>query len=87
MWTAEETLLELEAITAEDIQAFLPTLLSHLHMEVLVHGNSFAEEAIGMMALVEDTLRPRPVLPSQLAGPRTLRIPEGNIQIIYMING
>lgn len=77
LWTPEEKLLELESISAQDIQTYYPTILSHLHMEALVHGNAFAEEAIDMMEMIEDIIKPRAVLPSQLAGPRTLQLPEG----------
>jgi insulysin len=77
LWTPEEKCLELESVTAQDIQNYYPTILSHMHVEALAHGNCFAEEAINMMEMIEDILKPRAVLPSQLAGPRTLLLPEG----------
>ncbi|KAI8581774.1 hypothetical protein K450DRAFT_231119 [Umbelopsis ramanniana AG] len=78
LWTAEEKLLELESITSQDIQDYYPTLLSDLFIEVLVHGNAFANEAIGMTDMIESILKPRALSPSQLSQPRTLNLPEGS---------
>ncbi|KAI7855111.1 Metalloenzyme, LuxS/M16 peptidase-like protein [Circinella umbellata] len=78
MWTNAEKLKELDAITAEDIQSFYPTILSHLHLEALVHGNVQQEEAEKMMTSVTDVLNPRELLPSQLIGHRSLILPSGS---------
>lgn len=77
MWTTAEKLKELDAITAEDLQAFYPTILSHLHLEALVHGNVFKEDAQAMLKTVIDILNPKELLPSQLIGHRSLIIPKG----------
>lgn len=78
MWTNAEKLQELDTITAEDIQAFYPTILSHLHLEALVHGNVVQEEAESMMQTVLDILKPKELLPSQIVGHRSIILPEGS---------
>ncbi|KAF7727647.1 Insulinase (Peptidase M16) [Apophysomyces ossiformis] len=77
MWTNAEKLVELDSITAEDIQAFYPTILSHLHLEALVHGNVFKEDARTMLSIVLDTLKPKELLASQIVGHRSLILPKG----------
>jgi insulysin len=46
----------LEKCTPEDVTAFLPLMLAQLHVEVLVHGNMSAEEALKVAALARSTL-------------------------------
>lgn len=77
MWTNEEKLRELEDLTADDIQMFFPSILTHLHMEALVHGNVTKEEALSMIRIVEDVMRPKLLSPSQLVSHRRLLLPEG----------
>lgn len=77
MWTNSEKLKELDYITAEDIQAFYPTILSQLHVEALVHGNVLKEDAQKMLKDALDTLKPKELLPSQLNGHHSLVLPEG----------
>lgn len=77
MWTNSEKLKELDYINAEDIQAFYPTILSQLHVEALVHGNLFKEDAQKMLKDALDILKPKELLPSQLNGHHSLVLPEG----------
>jgi insulysin len=78
MWTNAEKLQELDHITADDIQAFYPTILSQLHVEALVHGNLFKEDAQKMLQDALDTLDPKALLPSQLNGHHSLVLPKGS---------
>ncbi|KAM3582296.1 metalloprotease [Umbelopsis sp. WA50703] len=78
MWTHEEKLGELDAITAQDIQEFYPTLISHLHLEALAHGNVTAGDAKNMLEIVQSTLQPKSLLPSQLASHRSILLPAGS---------
>ncbi|KAJ2957690.1 hypothetical protein NQZ79_g6671 [Umbelopsis isabellina] len=78
MWTHEEKLGELDAITAQDIQEFYPTLISHLHLEALAHGNVTAADAKKMLDIVQSTLQPKNLLPSQLASHRSILLPAGS---------
>ncbi|KAI8388880.1 Metalloenzyme, LuxS/M16 peptidase-like protein [Radiomyces spectabilis] len=77
MWTNAEKLKELEDITPEDVQNFYPTILSHLHIEALVHGNIVKDDAQSMLRNVVDILQPKQLLPSQLIGHRSLILPKG----------
>lgn len=78
MWTNAEKLAELDHITAEDIQAFYPTILSQLHVEALVHGNLFKDDAQKMLKDALDYLKPKELLPSQLNGHHSLVLPGGS---------
>lgn len=78
MWTNAEKLKELEDIGPKDIEAFYPTILSHLHLEALVHGNVLQPEAEKMLDLVLEILKPKELLPSQLIGHRSLMLPPGS---------
>jgi insulysin len=78
MWTNAEKLQELDHITADDIQAFYPTILSQLHVEALVHGNLFKEDAQKMLNDALDILKPKALLPSQLNGHHSLVLPKGS---------
>ncbi|KAL1917702.1 uncharacterized protein VTP21DRAFT_3536 [Calcarisporiella thermophila] len=82
-WTQEEKLLELEKITAEEVQNFIPFIFSHMHFESVMHGNIFREEALRMMEIVENIIDPRPLLPSQLIGPRSLLLPKQGGKFVY----
>jgi insulysin len=58
---------------------FYPTILSHLHLEALVHGNIVKEDAQKMLNLVLDILNPKELLSSQLIGHRSLILPKGKV--------
>ncbi len=77
-WLTEQILAELPLITADDIRAFHPQLLRQLHIEVLVHGNLYKEDALKLTDIVESTLRPRTLPPTQWPIHRSLIIPEGS---------
>ncbi|CAG8552374.1 5800_t:CDS:10 [Paraglomus occultum] len=76
IWTAEEKLEVLDPITAEDVQSFYPELLNHLHVETLIHGNMFEDEALRAVKTVEDILAYKPLIPSQMIRRRPLLLPE-----------
>ncbi|CEH18771.1 related to ste23-metalloprotease involved in a-factor processing [Ceraceosorus bombacis] len=76
MWTAEEKLVELELLTPDDLQRFLPDLLGRLHIETLAHGNVTPARAGELMALAEDILAPKPLAASELVSHRSLILPR-----------
>ncbi|KAF7728621.1 Insulinase (Peptidase M16) [Apophysomyces ossiformis] len=76
-WTNTEKLQELESITGDVVQAFYPNILSHLHLEALVHGNVTKEQAQSMLHNVLHILKPRNLLPSQLTSHRSIILPKG----------
>ena len=77
-WINEQYLAELPHITPEDITAFIPLLLHQVHIEVLVHGNLYKEDALRMTNLIESTLRPRPLPLSQWGVTRNFVLPPGS---------
>ncbi|KAI8967298.1 Metalloenzyme, LuxS/M16 peptidase-like protein [Mycotypha africana] len=83
MWTNAEKLQELESITAEDIQAFYPTVLAQLHVEALVHGNVVKEEAQRMLRQVIAILQPKPLLPHQRVRHHSLLLPHGSKYVYH----
>ncbi|KAJ3089747.1 Insulinase (Peptidase M16) [Quaeritorhiza haematococci] len=62
LWHTDEKLRELEnGIRPEDIAAFIPPLLSQIHIEGMVHGNMEEEDALKLAEIVEDAFKPRPL--------------------------
>ncbi|KAK3079455.1 metalloprotease, partial [Teratosphaeriaceae sp. CCFEE 6253] len=57
-WLPEEMLADLDGVTAEDIRAFFPQALKQMHVEMLVHGNMYKEDALRTTDLVLNTLKP-----------------------------
>ncbi|KAG0239287.1 Metalloenzyme, LuxS/M16 peptidase-like protein [Mortierella sp. GBAus27b] len=84
LWTHEEKLAELKDLTAEDIQAFYPTLLSRLHIEGLIHGNMAASEALKAGDIVAEGLTPKSLVPTELLSQRSHLFPE-NFKAVYKL--
>ncbi|XP_061692661.1 insulin-degrading enzyme isoform X2 [Syngnathoides biaculeatus] len=89
-WTKDELRDALEDVTLLRLKAFIPQLLSRLHIEALLHGNITKESALGMMQMVEDTLiehaRTKPLLPSQLIRYREVQVPDGGWYVYQQRN-
>lgn len=73
-----QLLEELPAVTADDVRAFIPQLLRQMHIEILVHGNMYREDALRITDLVESTLRPKKLPPSQWPIRRNIIVPAGS---------
>jgi insulysin len=76
-WIAPQILEELPSITTHDIQSYFPKLLGQIHIEILVHGNLYKEDALDMARLVESTLHPRHLPESQWQSRRAVVLPGG----------
>ncbi|XP_072026752.1 insulin-degrading enzyme-like [Amphiura filiformis] len=80
-WTKDEMLDCVEEVTIPALKAFIPRLLSRLHIEALVHGNMNKQDAIDTIGYVEKVLqnvsKTKPLLPSQLVRHRELQLPDG----------
>ncbi|KZF20164.1 LuxS/MPP-like metallohydrolase [Xylona heveae TC161] len=76
-WINEQYLAELPHLTPEDIRTFFPNLLRQVHVEALVHGNLYRDDALKLTDLVEATLKPRPLPQSQWHVRRSLLLPQG----------
>jgi insulysin len=73
----DELLTELERLTAGDVQSFYPHLLRQMHIDTLVHGNLYKEDALRLTNLVENTLKPHPLSQVHLPVRRNLIFPPG----------
>uniref|UniRef100_A0A673HXW9 Insulin-degrading enzyme-like n=1 Tax=Sinocyclocheilus rhinocerous TaxID=307959 RepID=A0A673HXW9_9TELE len=80
----------LSDVTLPRLKAFIPQLLSRLHIEALLHGNITKQSALGMMQMLEDTLiehaRTKPLLPSQLIRYREVQVPDGGWYVYQQRN-
>ncbi|KAF2191778.1 LuxS/MPP-like metallohydrolase [Zopfia rhizophila CBS 207.26] len=74
----DELLNELSSVTASDVQQFYPQVLAQCHIEVLAHGNLYKEEALQITDLIEKTMKPMKLLPSQWPIRRNLILPPGS---------
>ncbi|MGH0158734.1 UNVERIFIED_CONTAM: hypothetical protein FKN15_052350 [Acipenser sinensis] len=87
-WTKDELKEALDDVTLPRLKAFIPQLLSRLHIEALLHGNITKQAALGMMQMVEDKLiehaHIKPLLPSQLIRYREVQVPDalGMMQMV-----
>lgn len=64
-------------IQAQDVQAFIPELLSNLHIEALIHGNATKEDAFKLTRIVEENLGAKPLDFDRVEGTRSLLLPRG----------
>ncbi|XP_072413834.1 insulin-degrading enzyme isoform X1 [Chiloscyllium punctatum] len=79
-WTKDELKEALEDVTLIRLKAFIPQLLSRLHIEALLHGNITRQTSLSIIQMVEDTLiqhaHTKPLLPSQLTRYREVQLPD-----------
>lgn len=77
-WGPQQLLEELEHVTAKDVRDFFPQILRQMHMELLVHGNMYKEDALKITNLVENILQPKRLPIAHWPTRRTLEIPPGS---------
>ncbi|KAK9241369.1 Metalloenzyme, LuxS/M16 peptidase-like protein [Lipomyces kononenkoae] len=78
MFLSEETIPELDALTAKDVQEFVPRMLSQFDTEVLVMGNVSKEDALNVAKLVDETLKHKSLPASLGIRQRSLILPEAS---------
>lgn len=83
-WNCDDYLLEIQDMTMEEVQAFIPIAISSLHIEGLVHGALEKQDVFDMFNMVETILNPRPLQPSQFIGERSFVLPIGK-KFIYQL--
>ncbi|KAI9770841.1 MAG: Insulinase (Peptidase M16) [Geoglossum umbratile] len=81
-WTANDCLVELRSLEAEDVKTFFPELLRQMHFELFVHGNISKADVLKMTSLLISTTDPRPLRPGQFEYRRGLVLPE-NANFVY----
>lgn len=57
-WPEAEKIAAVKEISLEDVQRFIPELLSGLRLDVLYHGNVLPEDAMAMLDILGSGLRP-----------------------------
>ncbi|WPH03713.1 putative zinc protease [Acrodontium crateriforme] len=77
-WSHNQLLDELPSVTADDVRAFFPQILKQMHIEVLVHGNLYKEDALRVSDLVESTMKPKRLPAAQWPTRRSLLLPAGS---------
>ncbi|XP_052006839.1 insulin-degrading enzyme isoform X2 [Xyrauchen texanus] len=89
-WTKDELRDCLDDVTLPRLKAFIPQLLSRLHIEALLHGNITKQSALGMIQMLEDKLiehaHTKPLLPSQLIRYREVQVPDGGWYVYQQKN-
>lgn len=73
-------------IQAADVQAFIPELLSNLHIETLIHGNATKEDALKLTRIVEENLGAKPLDFEKLVGVCSLMLPSGIFRRICIVD-
>ena len=79
----EQILAELHHLTVADIQHFYPQLLRQMHIQTLVHGNLYKEDALKLSDLIENILKPRALPQTQWPISRSLIYPAGGNYIYH----
>jgi insulysin len=77
-WMNDTYAKELPHITVEDLRVFVSELLQQAHIEVLAHGNLYKEDVKKIGQLIESTLKPRALPPSEWHLRRNVIVPEGS---------
>ncbi|XP_039264342.2 insulin-degrading enzyme-like [Styela clava] len=79
VWTKTKLYEALPELTLESVSEFIPTFLSYLHFESLMHGNLTKKDASNITSFIEKTLKENtltlPLLPSQLVRYRDIELP------------
>ncbi|XP_071947721.1 insulin-degrading enzyme-like [Antedon mediterranea] len=80
-WTKDELSNSMEEVTVERLKAFIPQLLSRLHVEALFYGNLSKQRALEVVDMIENELKntcsTKPLLASQLVKHREIQLPDG----------
>ncbi|XP_065170967.1 insulin-degrading enzyme isoform X2 [Atheta coriaria] len=80
-WTKQELLATMDQVTIDRLEAFIPQILSKMHIECFIHGNANKQKALDLVDIVENRLseavRMSPLLPRQLLLNRELKLEDG----------
>lgn len=89
-WTNMELESAVGGVSAEQLQLFIPQLLSAIHVEALVIGNISKEESLRDVSLVEDMLGhysgTKPLPASAISRLRTVQLPDGSSHLFTVPN-
>ena len=82
-YLVEELIAELDGITVDAVRAFKSQMLSQLHLDIYVHGNLYKEDALRLTDMIQSTLKPRVLLPTQWPILRSLLFPPGSNYVYH----
>jgi len=74
----DDYLDEIPTVTSDDVRSYYPQIIAQTHIEILVHGNIYKEEALQVTDLVEKTLKPKKLPQSQWPIQRNIILPPGS---------
>ncbi|CAG0886100.1 unnamed protein product [Darwinula stevensoni] len=83
-WSMEDLLQALPQITVHNLENFVNSFLSHLHVECLIHGNLTQKQADGYIDVLRSYLtekgstRSIPLFPSQIIQDREVQLLDGD---------
>jgi insulysin len=77
-WTDDQRLRALSAITARDLEAFIPELLGRIDIVVLAHGNLYRDDALGLTTTLEETLL-RSAVPTAVPRSQIVKLTPGTV--------
>ncbi|XP_064466057.1 insulin-degrading enzyme-like isoform X2 [Ornithodoros turicata] len=90
VWSHTEMLEATDELTKESVEEMIPKLLSRMHIECLIHGNATRQQALDIVAIVENSLSTKrhmkPLLPSELVGQREHQLPERADYVYQRVN-
>lgn len=80
-WTKHELLAATDQLTVDQLEAFIPQMLSKMHIESFLYGNVNRQKAMDLVDIVEGKLKDSsnmsPLLPRQLLLNRELKLEDG----------
>ncbi|KAH9857197.1 insulin-degrading enzyme [Lenzites betulinus] len=76
-WTMSELLEEVTTVTPEELQKHIKAALSKVHIQLLVVGNMYKDEASKLAQMAEDILQATPI-PANEVIERSLILPSGS---------
>ncbi|TFK91904.1 LuxS/MPP-like metallohydrolase [Polyporus arcularius HHB13444] len=78
IWAPADKLTELPRISESDIQRHRDVLFAKVFMEILVAGNITEDRSLAILAMAEEILQPRPLLPNEIPTSRSLVLQPGS---------
>ncbi|MEY4640157.1 MAG: hypothetical protein RLZZ227_151 [Pseudomonadota bacterium] len=97
-WSEEERIAAVQAITLDDVKAFVPQMLGNLRIDAFYHGNVVEEDAMRMLDIVTTYLKPAPDapvptfgtvvnLPDDMRIVQELEVPHDDSAIVIYVQG
>jgi insulysin len=84
LWHNDDKINELENVTVESLQNYIPSLLSSMFYEVLIYGNVYEEAAVKWSDIIRTGFECKPLHPfHRLISARSHIIPHGTIIFTY----